>query len=33
MKESTKEEHQVVSISEFCTYMGLDEWEIQSNII
>ena len=32
-KHLGKEEHQVVSISEFCSYMGLDELEIQANII
>ena len=31
-KHLGKEDHQVVSISEFCTYMGLDELEIQSSI-
>lgn len=28
-----KQDHQVVSISEFCDYMGLDPEEIESNII
>lgn len=27
-----KADHQVVSVSEFCEYMGLDQDEIQSNI-
>lgn len=31
-KHLGKDDHQVVSISEFCEYMGLDELEIQSTI-
>ena len=31
-KHLKKEDHQVVSVSEFCEYMGLNEEEIQSNI-
>ncbi|MEO9531019.1 MAG: hypothetical protein ABJG68_05890 [Crocinitomicaceae bacterium] len=32
-KHLNKEQHQVVSISEFCAYMGLDEKSIQSCIL
>ncbi len=31
-KHLGKQDHQVVSISEFCEYMGLNEMEIQSHI-
>lgn len=31
-KHLGKEDHQVISIQEFCTYIGLDELEIQSTI-
>lgn len=31
-KHLGKQDHQVVSISEFCEYMGLNETEIQTRI-
>lgn len=32
-KHLGKEEHQVVSIAEFCTYMGLDPADIESSLL
>jgi hypothetical protein len=32
-KHLNKEDHQLVSITEFCSYMGLDRDEVEASII
>ncbi|MFT6923349.1 MAG: hypothetical protein ACJA1C_002362 [Crocinitomicaceae bacterium] len=32
-KHLNKEDHQIVSIKEFCSYMGLDRDEVEASII
>ncbi|TNE76670.1 MAG: hypothetical protein EP333_02180 [Bacteroidetes bacterium] len=32
-KQLGKQEHQLISISEFCNYMGLDQDEVESAMI